>query len=381
MALARREFTVTDEHGNLITDAQVEVRQEIAGAPLAVIYSDRDGLTPLGNPFSVDPDTAVAAFHAAGGAYKVRAFKTGFERVERYVGIGLGSETDSGFLPTSNGLAWLFDSSTSASDPGSGKFRLNNATASSATALYIDNENAGANSVTGWLDSLDDAGNSSNRGHLIIVDPDQPTEVFRVYAVSGSVVDSTGYRTITISHMTGAGSFTADATYAFTFSSKGPDGDVTGPNGGVSDSEIALFNGTSGAAIKGSGKALSDLASSTIDLIISIGGNTISTGIVKGVDVYCDFAFTIVQWTLLGDASGSLVIDIWKDTLANFPPTVADTITASAKPTISAATKGQSSTLTGWTTSVSAGDVLRFNVDSVSSIVAATLILKVTKTS
>jgi hypothetical protein len=120
---------------------------------------------------------------------------------------------------------------------------------------------------------------------------------------------------------------------------------------------------------------------SPIELVVSMGGSSLSTGIVKGVDVHCEFAGTIIGWTLLGDQSGSLVVDIWKDTYANYPPTNADSITASAKPTISTATKGQSSTLSGWTTSFSAGDVLRFNVDSVTSITAATLILKVTKTS
>jgi hypothetical protein len=125
----------------------------------------------------------------------------------------------------------------------------------------------------------------------------------------------------------------------------------------------------------------SNTTTSTFDLVIPMGGTALATGIIKGVDVHFDFAATIVGWTLLGDQSGSLVIDIWKDTYANFAPTVADTITASAKPTISSATKGQSSSLTGWTTSISAGDVLRFNVDSVTSIVAATLILKMTKTS
>jgi len=132
-------------------------------------------------------------------------------------------------------------------------------------------------------------------------------------------------------------------------------------------------------AVVSAGATLATTA--TIDLVIPMGGTALATGIIAGVDVHCDFAFTIVQWTLLGNASGSLVIDIWKDTYANFPPTVADTITASAKPTISTATKGQSSTLTGWTTSVAVGDILRFNVDSVTTIVAATLILKVTKTS
>lgn len=127
--------------------------------------------------------------------------------------------------------------------------------------------------------------------------------------------------------------------------------------------------------------ANSNATTSTFDIVVVMGGTSLATGIVKGVDIHFDFACTIVQWTLTGDASGSLVLDLWKDTYANYPPTVADTITASAKPTISTATKGQSSTLTGWTTSVSAGDIIRINVDSVTTIVAATLILKCTKTS
>lgn len=75
--------------------------------------------------------------------------------------------------------------------------------------------------------------------------------------------------------------------------------------------------------------------------------------------------------------SGSIVIDIWKDTYANYPPTVADTITASAKPTITTATKSEDATLTGWTTSITAGDVLGFKVDSVTSLKRVTVELTV----
>lgn len=117
----------------------------------------------------------------------------------------------------------------------------------------------------------------------------------------------------------------------------------------------------------------------TITFIIDGGGSAITTG-EKG-DITIPFACTINEWTLLADQSGSIVVDIWKDTYANYPPTVADTITASAKPTISAATKGQSSTLTGWTTSIAAGDILAFNVDSASTVQRVTLSLKVTRVS
>ncbi len=115
----------------------------------------------------------------------------------------------------------------------------------------------------------------------------------------------------------------------------------------------------------------------TVGITIDGGGSAITTGVKGYIEV--PYACTINQVTLLADQSGSCVIDVWKDTYANYPPTVADTITASAKPTISAATKSQDATLTGWTTSISAGDILGFNVDSASTITRVHLILKVTK--
>lgn len=119
------------------------------------------------------------------------------------------------------------------------------------------------------------------------------------------------------------------------------------------------------------------LSTIAIAFVIDGGGATITTG-VKG-DITIPFACTITEWTLLADQSGSIQIDIWKDTYANYPPTVADTITASAKPLFSTTTKGQSSTLTGWTTSIASGDTLRFNVDSVTTCQRVTLSLKVTR--
>ncbi|GAI52053.1 unnamed protein product, partial [marine sediment metagenome] len=79
------------------------------------------------------------------------------------------------------------------------------------------------------------------------------------------------------------------------------------------------------------------------------------------------------------DISGSIVIDIWKDTYANFPPTDADSITASAPPTISTAQKSQDATLIGWTKTINAGDILAFNVDSCATITRVTLALKIKK--
>ena len=123
--------------------------------------------------------------------------------------------------------------------------------------------------------------------------------------------------------------------------------------------------------------AFNPVFAGAIGFVLDGGGAPLTTG-VKGY-VTVPYPCTITGWTLLADVSGSVVIDIWKDTYANYPPLVADTITASAKPTISAATKATSTTLTGWTTAIAANDILAFNVDSVSTITRLSISLSVTR--
>lgn len=118
-----------------------------------------------------------------------------------------------------------------------------------------------------------------------------------------------------------------------------------------------------------------EVQNGTLNFIIDGGGAVITTG-EKG-HLIVDFAATILAVTMLGDQSGSIVVDIWKDTYANYPPANADSITASAVPTISGATKSQDATLTGWTTSIAAGDVLAFNVDSIATIQRLLISLKI----
>ena len=117
---------------------------------------------------------------------------------------------------------------------------------------------------------------------------------------------------------------------------------------------------------------------STINFEIDGGGVAITTGI-KG-DIIIDFPCTINHWTIVSDQTGSIVVDVWKDTYTNFPPTAADTITGTEKPTITSSNKGQDTNLTTWTTAISAGDILRYNVDSASTVTRVTLALKVTRT-
>lgn len=109
-------------------------------------------------------------------------------------------------------------------------------------------------------------------------------------------------------------------------------------------------------------KSGSSLEQVGIEFLIDGGGSAIATGEQPVIEV--PFDCTITSVTMLADVSTSSVVDIWVDSYANYPPTNADTITASAVPTITADTDSQDATLTGWTTSLSKGDVIKYNVDS-----------------
>jgi len=117
----------------------------------------------------------------------------------------------------------------------------------------------------------------------------------------------------------------------------------------------------------------------TINFVIPGGGVAITTG-EKGHFMIEDSG-DITQVTLLGltGESGSIIIDLWKDSYANHAPTDADSITASAPPTITSSNKSQDSTLTGWTTNVTAGDIFTVNVDSITDLTQVTLVLKISK--
>lgn len=110
-----------------------------------------------------------------------------------------------------------------------------------------------------------------------------------------------------------------------------------------------------------------------IAFVVDNGSNVIETG--DAGDIQIPFGVVIDEVSLLADQTGSIVVDIFKDTYANYPPSTS--ITASAKPTISSAIKVSDSSLVGWSKSINGGDVIRFNVDSCTSITRCTINLKV----
>lgn len=122
-------------------------------------------------------------------------------------------------------------------------------------------------------------------------------------------------------------------------------------------------DGTNTGWAKVSGSLASALAA------IGDGTNVINTGFKGVIEIpfNCDIVFVRLYSSDALITVGSIVIDIWKTDYTNYPPTVGGTITAAAKPTITAGIKYQDSVMTGWTTHINAGEILGFKVDSVAS--------------
>lgn len=113
-----------------------------------------------------------------------------------------------------------------------------------------------------------------------------------------------------------------------------------------------------------------------VTYVVDNSGTAIAAGDSTIASIPVEVTGTITKAVLIADQSGSAVVDVRKSTYSGFP--TVSSIAASAKPTLSAAQKSQDTTLTGWTTSVTAGDILQFRVDSASTVTRLTLVLTIT---
>jgi hypothetical protein len=120
-----------------------------------------------------------------------------------------------------------------------------------------------------------------------------------------------------------------------------------------------------------------NVRTAAIGVVIDGGGSDITTG--EKVEILVPFSASIQSWTVLADRSGSINIDVWKSTFSSYPPTSASKITGPIRPFISNSIKNTSSTLTGWTTTLSKNDTLKFYVSSSSTVQRINLTLELLK--
>jgi hypothetical protein len=143
---------------------------------------------------------------------------------------------------------------------------------------------------------------------------------------------------------------------------------------------LPTADGLNGGYIKTDGSGNLAFETNYVPLNFSIdgGGLAITTG-AKGW-VVIEYAATIVGWTLIADQSGSATVDIKRATYSGYTGSGTGTSLVGGSgngPTMSSAVKGQATSLTNWTSvTLAAGDILEFNVSSVSTVQKLTVELK-----
>ena len=117
-----------------------------------------------------------------------------------------------------------------------------------------------------------------------------------------------------------------------------------------------------------------------ITLVVGDGVYTIQTGFKGGIA----FAFsgTIIGWRIISiddnpPTSGSIEIDVLKSSYTDFPSGLQSICGTGTKPNLSSAVKNESTNLTGWTTTINHGDIVAFNVVSVTNLKKVQLVLRV----
>jgi hypothetical protein len=103
-------------------------------------------------------------------------------------------------------------------------------------------------------------------------------------------------------------------------------------------------------------------------------GQVLTTGN-TGIYWTCPYNCTITGWYINADQSGSVVLDVWKTVGI---PTNANSITGTEKPTLSTQQQNSDTSLSSWTTAVTAGDTFGFEVESATTVTKVVLSIRVT---
>lgn len=141
-----------------------------------------------------------------------------------------GDKGEEGVAGLSGGIQYDFDSSTdTASDPGAGDIRFNNASLASVTEIAISYTGAatGAPGFESYIKSWDDSTTTSNRGQLTFKEASDPQN-YAVFRITSAITDGTTYGRFTVSHVDSNGSWTNGDTLSVEFVATGAAGAGSG---------------------------------------------------------------------------------------------------------------------------------------------------------
>ncbi len=121
-----------------------------------------------------------------------------------------------------------------------------------------------------------------------------------------------------------------------------------------------------------------DNITKTAAIAVSFTNNASILSTYTSVSLSVPYSCTVTEWDVFSANTGNFIADIKKSTYAGYPPTIS--IAGSDKPTLASQSKNTSTALTGWTTTLTSGDVLKFGIDSVTVSGTVTVQLKLNKT-
>ena len=252
-------------------------------------------------------------------------------------------------------------------NPDNSYILWNNATQTGATAIHINHLTQDSLDVDIFLGLI-------RQGSNLIIQHQSNSAQYQTWDVSGTPTLVSGANNYWVVPVTLINSTVSFGNNTDIFVAISADSGTSGSSGTSGQNGSSGTSGSSGSAGT-SGTSPNPLGS--FGITIDGGGSSITTGVKGYVEV--PYSGTITGWTLVSDVVGSIVIDVWRDTYGNFPPSVADSISGSEKPTLSSSQKNQDLSLSTWTTSVTAGDIIGFKVDSASTLTRVNLAIKITK--
>lgn len=137
-----------------------------------------------------------------------------------------------------------------------------------------------------------------------------------------------------------------------------------------------LSGNAGGTIISGGGGGGGNPATEGLDYFVTAGA--ILKTVNDSVEIPIDANYTIVEAEIFGDVSGSAVVDVLRASDGGFPTFTS--IAGSNKPTLTSQRRVKDTALGGWTTALVPGDTLQFKLESMTTITAVTVSVKLKAT-
>jgi len=210
-------------------------------------------------------------------------------------------------------MSYTFSGATADADPGNGNIRLNNASSTAATTIFIDNVDALSSAdMTAFISLLSGGNNPSGVLGTVTLRKATFPEVFAQYSVT-AVTNASGYQKLTVANKgaSGAAPFTSGDSLLVDLMLTGDkgdagDGDVSGP-GTATDNAVARFDGTGGSNLNNSGVIIDDSNNVTGVNALTVTTNITASNItiVGSASTVGAVAFTSTSATVTGNLTVS----------------------------------------------------------------------------